>query len=353
MSKLDTKCPNCGYDERKDSVNQKLSDDKILITKDETKRLELVQLAFYAIILLLGIVLFFFPIFTIKYSLDEDFTNIKLDSEDWQQLMKGEKITFSYFDETVRLFQNITAENSDINIHDLFSSLLGLILSISVIIFIIFFGFYKAVRSLISIKTIDNRRVQCFLKFEKYPKEPIIESPTRFSIVLPFVLAICDGFFAFGAETTERKMIKQKFFDFSNFTGWFIVAVILFIGFFALAIYANNYDKKLRKEIIARRKERKENNKKKNEESRQKKLENKSKEKESDAKKSENKNNAFEREKKFSDMNETRIKSNRDSSVQVNVNTSFDELKKLKDLLDAGIITQEEFDAKKKQLLGL
>lgn len=30
-----------------------------------------------------------------------------------------------------------------------------------------------------------------------------------------------------------------------------------------------------------------------------------------------------------------------------------DELKKYKDLLDAGIITQEEFDAKKKQLLGL
>lgn len=30
-----------------------------------------------------------------------------------------------------------------------------------------------------------------------------------------------------------------------------------------------------------------------------------------------------------------------------------DELKKLKDLLDSGIITQEEFDAKKKQLLGL
>ena len=33
--------------------------------------------------------------------------------------------------------------------------------------------------------------------------------------------------------------------------------------------------------------------------------------------------------------------------------SAMDELKKLKDLLDAGIITQEEFDAKKKQLLGL
>jgi hypothetical protein len=36
---------------------------------------------------------------------------------------------------------------------------------------------------------------------------------------------------------------------------------------------------------------------------------------------------------------------------------SFDEqietLKKLKDLLDAGILTQEEFDAKKKEIMGL
>lgn len=33
--------------------------------------------------------------------------------------------------------------------------------------------------------------------------------------------------------------------------------------------------------------------------------------------------------------------------------SAADELKKFKDLLDSGIITQEEFDAKKKQLLGL
>ena len=37
----------------------------------------------------------------------------------------------------------------------------------------------------------------------------------------------------------------------------------------------------------------------------------------------------------------------------VNSVSSAEELKKFKDLLDAGIISQEEFDAKKKQLLGL
>ena len=33
--------------------------------------------------------------------------------------------------------------------------------------------------------------------------------------------------------------------------------------------------------------------------------------------------------------------------------SAMDELRKLKELLDMGIVTQEEFDAKKKQLLGL
>lgn len=41
------------------------------------------------------------------------------------------------------------------------------------------------------------------------------------------------------------------------------------------------------------------------------------------------------------------------AAVVVNNVSAADELKKFKELLDCGIITQEEFDAKKKQLLGL
>ena len=39
--------------------------------------------------------------------------------------------------------------------------------------------------------------------------------------------------------------------------------------------------------------------------------------------------------------------------IQESNNSNADELKKFKELLDQGIISQEEFDAKKKQLLGL
>ena len=48
------------------------------------------------------------------------------------------------------------------------------------------------------------------------------------------------------------------------------------------------------------------------------------------------------------------IKANKKSSATTIVQTSpADELKKFKELLDMGIITQDEFDSKKKELLGL
>jgi len=42
-----------------------------------------------------------------------------------------------------------------------------------------------------------------------------------------------------------------------------------------------------------------------------------------------------------------------DSSSQIAATSDADEIKKFKELLDMGAITQEEFDAKKKQLLGI
>lgn len=39
--------------------------------------------------------------------------------------------------------------------------------------------------------------------------------------------------------------------------------------------------------------------------------------------------------------------------IVVNAVSPAEEVKKMKELLDTGIITQEEFDAKKKELLGL
>ena len=48
-----------------------------------------------------------------------------------------------------------------------------------------------------------------------------------------------------------------------------------------------------------------------------------------------------------------RIKETRQPKVAVAANSAADEVLKLKNLLDMGIITQEEFDTKKKELLGI
>lgn len=52
---------------------------------------------------------------------------------------------------------------------------------------------------------------------------------------------------------------------------------------------------------------------------------------------------------KNDNINTTELKSN----LSTNIASSYDELIKSKELLDAGILTQDEFDMKKKQILGL
>lgn len=64
--------------------------------------------------------------------------------------------------------------------------------------------------------------------------------------------------------------------------------------------------------------------------------------------------NRDEIHKAISDLLINRQKSEKQTTIKQEVpQSNADELKKYKDLLDSGVISQEEFDAKKKQLLGL
>jgi hypothetical protein len=58
---------------------------------------------------------------------------------------------------------------------------------------------------------------------------------------------------------------------------------------------------------------------------------------------------------KLSILSEDEFKniSSQNNGAPQSVSSAADEIKKFKELLDMGVITQEEFDAKKKQLLGL
>lgn len=67
-----------------------------------------------------------------------------------------------------------------------------------------------------------------------------------------------------------------------------------------------------------------------------------------------NRNEIYEEIKKIlADRQSKEVKTNAPVTNITQEQSSADELKKFKDLLDSGVITQEEFDAKKKQLLGL
>ncbi len=62
----------------------------------------------------------------------------------------------------------------------------------------------------------------------------------------------------------------------------------------------------------------------------------------------------YETAKKIKEYLDDKIANKNSGGTTVVQQTSAaDELKKFKELLDSGVITQEEFDAKKKQLLGL
>ena len=67
-----------------------------------------------------------------------------------------------------------------------------------------------------------------------------------------------------------------------------------------------------------------------------------------------NRNEIYEEIKKIlADRQSKEVKASAPVTNITQAQSSADELKKFKELLDSGIITQEEFDAKKKQLLGL
>ena len=58
-------------------------------------------------------------------------------------------------------------------------------------------------------------------------------------------------------------------------------------------------------------------------------------------------------DKRISESKSAKSNSTQSTTVVQQALSTADELKKFKELLDIGVITQEEFDAKKKQLLGL
>ncbi len=269
-------CPNCGYNEKKDiSINSNFNESKLFINAEEAKKLELTKVAVNALVVILGLVLLFLPIFQSPLNDLQDFLN--MDLEDFESMLKNDGlIRFSYYEEAKLVFNQVFDKNSSVNLYELFlSPLFGLWLLIVCFIYWIISGSVAIIKSLLALQDIDRLRISYFMRFEKYQKDPILQLRGNFDIVIFFIATVFDGFLAYGTKSIHRKMIARGVFNFSNFSPFFILAVLIVIAFFGLKFWYNNYDEELKKNIAKRRKQRKEQNKKENEEAHKRNLERK------------------------------------------------------------------------------
>ena len=316
-------CPNCGYNERKDiSVNSNISDDKIFITIEEARKLELIKLGLSVLIVVLGLLLLFLPIFEISIDSFEDILN--MNAEDFEALMQNEgELKFSYYNEAKLVFEQIFEKDSSVNLHDvLFSSLVVFLALIILFVVWIIVGCIGIIKSIIALLDIKKTRIAYFMRAEKYPKESMLDLRSHIDVVLFVIFVSVDSYMAFGSDIVYRKLVPMGLFDFSNFSLLFIPIIIIAVAFFVFKFWAEKFDVIVRKNISQRRKAKKEENKKENEE-------------------------AHQRNVKQKEIQQTTKKSeNQSASVA-------EEIKKYAVLLEEGIITQEEFDQKKKELLRL
>ena len=217
IPKGEKKCPNCGYNEANNQSSvQKLNSNQILISAQESKKLELVNLGLHIIALLLGLILLFFPLFEMQVQSEDDLAHIELD--ELGELLENDGIVkFSYFNETVRIIKQITAKNSTVPFRDVFfSTFLGYILLMAELIVLICFGIRGITKSVNAIMDIEKTRTAHFLRIGKYPKDAILETRSFSDLVFVVLIAVMDVLFVFGNGVVSRKMIPRKGFDLSG-----------------------------------------------------------------------------------------------------------------------------------------
>ena len=355
------KCPNCGYNANKDaSLNPQVKEDKILVTVDEVKKFELLKIGLYALVLILGLSLLFLPI--CKASEPESLEELVILVAKVEE--KG-NANFSYYDETVMIFEQLFNEYSTISLHTLFNSNMWFF-GILIVFFITFVvqGLCGIIKSVKAINNAEKTRIAYSLHVDAFPKGKVIEVPLLLNVWIAMIGVVWDRWNPFGKKILCRSFGSPSFFDFSNCLPGFWMIILLFVGILALKIYINGVDTVAQKTVSIRRKQRRERNKEENQKAHQKYLE---RQKEKEAKQFAQEKNSNDREDASTTkqeetnnqiettFNETKVENDK-ASVPTSANSnvsSADELLKYKSLLDQGIITQEEFDAKKKQLLGL
>ena len=345
-------------------LSEPLQEDQILIKTEEVKSLELAKIRFFAVIAIIGLFLLFVPLYKPSFGVKsfEDAVepyvsfffgtssqaskknyDVYLSAEDAEKVeylfeIKA-KETYSYWDEAVYAFGQMFLKQSPINLYDIFTSALGFFwLIIVLLISCIIQGVFEITKSVRNLIYVEKTRMKYAMHIEKDRKQDLIKAHQVYHVLIAAGCILVDRWIPFGGKILERRLGVEHFFSFSNCLLTFWIAIALVIVLFALKFDKEVLDLRIKDEISKRWKQRK--NKQDNERARQKKQ---------------------ERQKDMAEIkhenNDTIPKENERKSVLAsNVDdhtSSADELVKYKSLLEQGIITQEEFDGKKKQLLGL
>lgn len=357
-------------------LNHPLQEDEILIKTEEVKSFELAKIKFYAVLAIIGLFLLFIPIFrstpllerassfeeTVEEIMDPFVSfffgkstqespknyNAFLSAEDAKkveyliEIQAKEK--YSYWDEIVYVSGQLFLKQSPVNLYDIFTSALGLFwLVIVLLVVLIIQGVRGIIKSIRNINCIEKTRMEYAMRIEKNRKQDLIKLHKVYHVWLLAACVLIDRWIPFGGKLSVRRLGVERFFNFSNCLLTFWIALALFVVLFVVKFNTEVLDLRVKDEVSKRWKQRK--NKQDNERARQK------KQKEQRAEQAKQLEISSE-DKNIGGTTNERSK-NEDAFVSNEAAEGVDELLKYKSLLNEGIITQEEFDAKKKQLLGL
>lgn len=256
-------CPNCGYSDRVGgNVNNKIKEEDLFITFEETKKIAFSRLVASIILLIIGIYFIFVPMFVYEPTSIEDIT-----WNDLGALLENDgKLNFSYFDEIKLIVTQITSEGSSLNFSDVVKS--PLILFIFIIIFIIeivCIGVKSLIESADDMMDINRLRIKYNQRIINKPKENIVKKIYGgWDVITVLVAVILDGFIGIGGTVVYRHMLERGFLNFANFNFLFVILILLIATFLAVKIHYSTLGDIIKENVSKRIKKKKAQTKAKN-----------------------------------------------------------------------------------------
>lgn len=310
------------------------------------------------IVVLLGLCILFLPIFKspLLYKNDPKDADLEYLSLLLEDALKGKsKKSFSEANEMGLIFKQMGKDGVDMRFGDLFKTSIGAYwVMILLTLATIASGTYGIVKSSMALANIEETRLKRHKNHEKFPEHPIVNPYGFFEFALVIVFVLIDGFTSMGSDLVVRRLPRGDLFalNVSRFAWPFLIVLLLAIAYVVVNIKTRMLDSVIKAQIPIRRKARKAENRRQNEASQRKNLEKKMAAAQSVATAPTQPKEGSTSPEQTSNKPITPPAAEQTSRTHA-VASPIEEIKQYKELLDSGIITEEEFNTKKKQLMGL